>query len=143
MRITQVVSAISEEAAGPSYSVVRLCESLIANGQDVTLAVLDWTPMPSPPRFVKTFPMEMGLRRLGRSPEMRRWFTERAQSRSQEIIHNHGLWMMPNVYPGVVAKKHDVPLVISPRGALSEWAFQHGSAIKPLFWSLVQKPAMT
>jgi glycosyltransferase involved in cell wall biosynthesis len=74
---------------------------------------------------------------------MRRWFTEQAKSRPVEIIHSHGLWMMPNVYPGIVAKRHDVPLVISPRGALSEWAFQHGAVIKPLFWFLVQKPALT
>ena len=143
MRTTQVVSAISEEAAGPSYSVVRLCESLIANGQNVKLAVLDWTPMPSPPGFVMAFPLGFGPRRLGRSPEMCRWLFEQAKSRPVEIIHNHGLWMMPNVYPGAVAKKHDVPLVISPRGALSEWAFHHGSVVKPLFWSLVQKPALT
>src|SRR6185295_13188068 len=71
------------------------------------------------------------------------WLTEQARSRSAEIIHNHGLWMMPNVYPGAVAKKHDVPLVISPRGTLSDWAFQHGSVLKPLFWFLVQKPALT
>ena len=58
-------------------------------------------------------------------------------------IHNHRLWMMPNVYPGLVARKHNVPLVISPRGTLSEWAFQHGSVVKRLFWPLVQKPALT
>lgn len=142
MRLIHTVPAISEEATGPSYSVVRLCESLIAEVQDVTLAVLDWTPMASPPRFVKAFPLGLGPRRLGRSPEMRAWLTEQASSRSVEIIHNHSLWMMPNVYPGVVARKHNVPLVISPRGTLSEWAMQHGSVVKRLFWPLVQKPAL-
>ncbi len=142
MRLIHTVPAISEEATGPSYSVVRLCESLIAEGQEVTLAVLDWTPMASPPRFVKAFPLGIGPRRLGRSPEMRAWLTEQASLRSVEIIHNHSLWMMPNVYPGVVARKHNVPLVISPRGTLSEWAKQSGSVVKHLFWPLVQKPAL-
>jgi len=45
-RVIHIVPAISEEASGPSYSVVRLCESLIT---------LDWTPMPSPPVFLKAF----------------------------------------------------------------------------------------
>lgn len=142
MRLIHTVPAISEEASGPSYSVLRLCESLIAEGQDVTLAVLDWAPMASPPQFVKAFPLGVGPRRLGRSPEMRRWLTEQARSRSIEIMHNHSLWMMPNVYPGVVARKHDVPLVISPRGALSHWARQNGSVVKRLFWPLAQKPAL-
>jgi glycosyltransferase involved in cell wall biosynthesis len=142
MRLIHTVPSVSEEATGPSYSVVRLCESLIAEGQDVTLAVLDWTPMTSPPQFMKAFPLGVGPRRLGRSPEMRRWLTEQARSRSVEIIHNNSLWMMTNVYPGVVARKYNVPLVISPRGTLSEWAMQHGSVVKRLFWPLVQKPAL-
>jgi glycosyltransferase involved in cell wall biosynthesis len=50
--------------------------------------------------------------------------------------------MMPNVYPGRVARKCDVPLMVSPRGTLSEWAFQSGSEVKRAFWPLVQKPAL-
>ncbi len=49
---------------------------------------------------------------------------------------------MPNVYPGWVARKHNVPLVVSSRGTLSEWAFQNGSWVKRWFWPLVQKPAL-
>ena len=142
MRLIHIVPAISEESTGPSYSVVRQCESLIAGGQDVTLGVLDWTPMASPPRFVKAFPLGMGPRRLGCSPKMRRWLVKQAGANCVDIIHNHSLWMMPNVYSGVMARKHHVPLVISPRGTLSEWALQHGSLVKRPFWSLIQKPAL-
>src|SRR5512147_597411 len=116
MRIIQTVASISEEAAGPSYSVVRLCESLIADGEDTTLAVLDWTPMASPPGFVKMFSLGAGPRRLGRSPGMRQWFDEVGRSQSVNLIHNNGLWMMPNVYSGAAAKRFKIPLVISPRG---------------------------
>jgi glycosyltransferase involved in cell wall biosynthesis len=142
MRVVHVVSAISEEAAGTSYAVVRLCDSLVTEGQDVRLGVLDWTPMASAPRFVKTFPLGLGPRRLGRSPWMARWVAEQARSRSVDIIHNHGLWMMPNVYPGLVARQHNLPLVVSPHGMLSERAMQNGSLVKRLFWPLVQKPAL-
>ncbi len=34
-RIIHTVPGISEEAGGPSYSVVRLCESLVAGGEAV------------------------------------------------------------------------------------------------------------
>jgi glycosyltransferase involved in cell wall biosynthesis len=142
MRIIQTVASISEEATGPAYSVVRLCEYLIAEGEDTTLAVLDWTPMPSPPRFVKIFSLGAGPRRLGRSPGMRRWFAEVGRSHSVDLIHNHGLWMMPNVYSGSAARRFNIPLVVSPRGALSDWAFYHGSSIKHLFWPLIQRPAL-
>jgi len=89
--------------------------------------------MASPPRFVKTFPLRVGPRRLGRSPEMARWLSVQARSGTVEIIHNNSLWMMPNVYPGVTARKHSIPLVVSPRGTLSEWAMESDSIVKRMF----------
>lgn len=142
VRVIHVVPSISEEASGPSYSVVRLCEALIAEGEEVSLAALDWAPMPSPPSFLETFPLGWGPRRLGRSPAMARLLAARAKSGAVDLIHNHSLWMMPNVYSGMVARRRDVPFVVSPRGTLSEWAIQSGSALKRVFWSLLQRPAL-
>jgi glycosyltransferase involved in cell wall biosynthesis len=121
---------------------VRLCESLIAQGQEVTLAALDWAPIPSPPHFLKIFPLGLGSRRLGRSPTMSRWLFTKAKSRTVDIIHNHGLWMMPNVYPGRIAQRIGIPYVVSPEGTLGEWPFRSGSKVKRLFWPLVQRPAL-
>lgn len=142
MRIIHVVPAISEEASGPSYSVPRLCEALIEQGQEVKLAALDWGPMPSPPSFLKTFPLGLGPRRLGRSPEMMRWLTEKASLNEADLFHNHSLWMMPNVYPGQVAARHKIPFVVSPRGVFAEYAMAIGSKVKRVFWPLVQRPAL-
>lgn len=100
MRVIHVVPAITEEAAGPSYSVPRLCESLIGTGVDVQLAALDWAAMPVSLPYLKTFPLGLGPRRLGVSPKMRRWLKQEVTSGRVEIIHNHSLWMMTNVYPG-------------------------------------------
>jgi glycosyltransferase involved in cell wall biosynthesis len=142
MRVIQVVPAIAEEASGPSYSVVRLCESLIDQGQEVTLAALDWAPMPSPQPFLKTFPLGWGPRRLGRSPTMRRWLEEQVRSNSVDLLHNHGMWMMNAVYPGRAARNGNINLVVSPRGAFSAWAMQYGSIMKNSFWSFLQRPAL-
>ena len=68
MRVIHVVPAITEEASGPSYSVVRLCESLIGTGVDVQLAALDWSSAPVSLPYLKTFPLGIGPRRLGVSP---------------------------------------------------------------------------
>lgn len=108
----------------------------------MTLATLDWAPMPSPPPFLKTFPLGLGPRRLGRSPAMSRWLFTQAESRTVDILHNHGLWMMPNVYPGRVARRRGIPYVVSPHGTLGEWPFRSGSEVKRLFWPLVQRPAL-
>ncbi len=142
MRAIHVVPGVAEEASGPSYSVVRLCESLIAQGQDVTLAALEWAPMASPPPFLKTFPLGWGPRRLGRSTAMRRWLNQEAKSGQVEIIHNHSLWMMPNVYPGNAVRNSHCRLVVSPRGTLSAYALGLNALQKKIFWHLLQAPAL-
>lgn len=142
MRVIHVVPAITEEASGPSYSVPRLCESLIAIGTDVRLAVLDWARMSIRPGYLKSFPSGWGPRRLGCSPPMRRWLENEAASGKIEIIHNHGLWMMPNVYPGRACRKGRCRLVVSPRGTLSAWALGQSATQKRVFWSLLQGPAV-
>jgi glycosyltransferase involved in cell wall biosynthesis len=141
--IIHVIPAISNESSGPSYSVVRLCDSLITEGNNITLAALDWVSMNSPPSFLKAFPLGWGIRKIGNSPAMKQWLNQQAQLHKVSIIHNHSLWMMPNVYPGQVAQQYGIPYIVSPRGTLSEWAMQSGSWIKKVFWPLIQKPALT
>jgi len=91
---------------------------------------------------LRTFPRRASLHRLGRSPEMLRWLRAEAGSDAVDIVHNHSIWMMPNVYPGWATKGTSIPLVISPRGTFSEWAMGHSRAIKFLFWHGVQKRAI-
>jgi len=140
--ILHTLSAIGIEASGPSYSVPRLCEALIRAGAEATLAVLDWIPGIAAPEYVKRFPLGFGPRRLGRSPAMARWLVERVRSGEVQVIHNHGLWMMPNVYPGWARKAGDARQVVSPRGTLSEWALDHHGARKRIFWVLLQRQAL-
>ncbi len=138
MRVIHVVPAITEEASGPSYSVPRLCEALIATGVDTQLVALDWAPIPVSPPYLKTFPLGLGPRRLGASPEMRRWLKAEAASGRVDILHNHGLWMMPNVYPGWVRRGAHCKLLVSPRGTLSDWAMGLNAFQKKIFWRFLQ-----
>jgi glycosyltransferase involved in cell wall biosynthesis len=142
MSIIHVVPSVAEKASGPTYSVVRLCESLIEHGQQVMLATLDEGPMVHPAAYLRRFEFGLGPQRLGRSPAMKRWLDRELGSGKVEIVHNHSLWMMPNVYPGTAARRYGVPLVVSPRGTLSEWAMRSGSPAKRLFWPLVQRKAV-
>lgn len=142
MRVIHVVPAITEEAAGPSYSVPRLCESLIGTGVDVQLAALDWASMPAHLPYLKTFPLGLGPRRLGFSPKMWHWLKHEAKSEYADIIHNHSLWMMPNVYPGGAVRNSSCRLVVSPRGALSAYALSINALQKKIFWHLLQAPAL-
>jgi glycosyltransferase involved in cell wall biosynthesis len=73
---------------------------------------------------------------------MSSWLNDEAAAGRIDVLHNHSLWMLPNVYPGLVARRHGIPYVVSPRGTLSEVAFRGGSAIKRLMWPLLQRPSL-
>lgn len=139
-RVIHVVPGISREASGPSYSVVRLCQSLQECGNDVRLFTLDYGPVVLPMPFIEVFPVCNILPRLGFSKEMRRRLHDEADQ--AEIIHNHSLWMMPNVYPGWATRGKSCQLVISPRGTLSAWALHRSANFKRIFWYLFQHSAI-
>jgi glycosyltransferase involved in cell wall biosynthesis len=140
--ILHTLASLDHEAAGPSYTVPRLCESLIAAGFETQLAVLDWVPGSESLPFVKRFPLGIGPRRLGRSPAMARWLREQAERGAVDVLHNHGVWMMPNVYPGRIRRRADVRLVVSPRGTLSAWAMNHHRWRKRIMWLVAQHAAL-
>jgi len=138
--ILHIVPAFGIEATEPCCGGVapRLCEALIAAGVNTTLAVLDWNPSIELPTYVRRFPLAVGLRRLGHSPAMARWLMEQTHSGRVDLIHSHGLWMMPNVYPAWLRRDSSCRLLVSPHGTVSDWALNHHWLRKRLFWHLAQ-----
>lgn len=139
MNITHIVPHISAEAAGPSYSVPRLCESLAARGHAVTLACLG-TGRDMPGVHLDLHPSWPIVRRFAISPAHAR--AQRTAAGGADIVHNHSLWSMVNVAAGIVVPGHRAKLVTSPRGTLSDWAMRRSSWIKRLVWPL-QKCALS
>ena len=139
--VVHVCPSVARTSSGPSYSVVRLCESLIAGGEDVTLATVD-AASPALPEFVRPFPLGRGPGRLGRSPALKRWLDGQVRDGRVGIVHNHGMWRMNAVYPGWVVRKGRSKLIVSPRGTFSRWAMRQGSRAKQVFWPALQRPAL-
>ena len=135
-----VVDSISDEASGPSYSVPRLCEALAARGSNVRLLTIGDLRS----NFVRfrheafradlpNFPV---LGRLRFSRALKSALTRDADNRT--IIHSHGLWRMPNIYPAFATLRAGNKLVLSPRGMLGNAALAFSRRQKQLFWLLVQ-----
>ena len=61
---------------------------------------------------------------------------------TSDVIHNHGLWLMPNVYAGWAASRARTPLIVAPRGMLGHAALSFSRMKKVLFWHLLQGPAI-
>jgi glycosyltransferase involved in cell wall biosynthesis len=83
----------------------------------------DWTSIPL-------------LRDLRRSSGLTRALRELAPK--ADVIHNHGLWLMPNVEAGRVALLAGKPFIVAPRGMLSSAALAFSPLKKRVVWALLQ-----
>jgi len=125
MRVCHIVPSLEDRHGGPSKSVRALANAqaglgapvellaTVESGQPVTLDGLDRAAL-------RLFP-RLAPRWLSRSPALRRHLL----AGDAECVHNHSLWLLPLHYAHETAHRHDVPLVISPRGMMSGWAHRH------------------
>jgi glycosyltransferase involved in cell wall biosynthesis len=86
------------------------------------------------------FPRTPVLRALCLSSELERAL--RRAARTVDILHGHGLWLAPNVYPAWAARHGRAKLVMSPRGMLGEAALAFSRPKKRAFWTLFQARAL-
>lgn len=131
------------EGGGPSYTVPRLTEALGANGWEAQIAALEapasntrgGVPISEFGRDTALIP---SLAKLGRS----RGMSQKLGELGSDVIHAHGLWMMPSVYAARVAKKTGQPFVLAPRGMLGADALRFSATAKRLFWAFWQQRAV-
>lgn len=140
MRFDHIVPAIDEDATGPAYSVPALCSALADLGDDVYLHTLGSSPAPDARYRSRTYRRLPIATKLGLSPAMKRGLREAAARTC--VIHSHGLWMMPNLYPAEAAIAGHVPLVLSPRGMMDHWAWRRHRWRKRVIWWAGQAKAV-
>ena len=115
MRVALVTASLDPAQGGPSRNVPRLAEALRQAGVEAQVHAPEAGTS--------------GLaRRIGRSPELER----RLLASGVNLIHAHGLWMMPLGYACRAAREGAVPLIISPRGMLAPWALRRSRWKKAL-----------
>lgn len=124
MNVVHMVGSLEARYGGPSRSVRHLASATAALGHDVT--VLTSAPAAQPDAVLGRLTIRTWRRAfpgaLGRVPEMAAWL-ERAPC---DVVHHHGLWLRALHYANRKAARGRLPLVISPRGMMSAWAWgQH------------------
>ena len=142
MEALHVIAGLDPRDGGPSYSVPSLCAALTRAGchaQMLTVHSDDCGDRPnlrSFPQFASRAPV-LGALRL--SPGLRRAVSHEAAL--ADVVHAHGLWLMPNVDAGNAASRARTSLVVSPRGMLAKEALEYSRLKKRLFWHLLQRRA--
>ncbi len=137
MRICHIVPSLEERHGGPSRSSRCLAAALAELGHEVDLLATQPGPEAPPERedrlrvlrFHRDWPPALcpsaGLR-------------HRLHGEPYDLIHHHALWLRTLHY----AHHADAPLVISPRGMMSDWAWRHHRWKKWLAARLVHPGAL-
>jgi glycosyltransferase involved in cell wall biosynthesis len=149
LRAVHVIAGLDPVYGGPSYSVPRLCEALAAAGVEAMLLSV------AEKEGIERNTYSNGYRdcrfawNYARIPIVRRLRSSKGLSRAldgvastADVIHNHGLWLMPNVKAANAAASWSTPLVISPRGMLAPAALAFSRLKKRAFWQLLQGSAI-
>ncbi len=140
LEVHHIVPRVHAEASGTTYVVPRLCEELQQLGLDTHLHVVRKKEGAEYPFTLHEYPFWRVPERLGVSPAMHRSLRDLAHR--PVILHNHSLWMMPNVYPGLVRAGGACRLMVSPHGTVSQWALGHSRLKKKFIWWMGQRHLM-
>ncbi|MGI9351901.1 MAG: glycosyltransferase [Rhizobiaceae bacterium] len=144
LNISHIVTSIESEASGLSYSVPSLAKAQAGLGSEVTLLSVGipakrhdgGVVFETMPRDLSSIPV---LERLYISSALKK----RVVETGTDVIHNHGLWMMPNIYGSLARRKNSgVKLVTAPRGMLSATSLSFSPLRKKIFGHMFQYRAL-
>jgi glycosyltransferase involved in cell wall biosynthesis len=140
-----VIAGLDPAHGGPSYTVPRLCSALAQAGAEVALLSVAMRDAGASDTSAngyrdRRFPWDYArapvLGQLRYSSGLVHGLRQAAAG--AQVIHNHGLWLMPNVQAGWTSAKAKKPLVIAPRGMLGPAALAFSRRKKRVFWHLAQ-----
>jgi glycosyltransferase involved in cell wall biosynthesis len=154
MRIILTTQGLLPLNGGLARSVPLLASTLAEQGVEVHLVAPGYGAHPSamllPSKAVRTHILPQQILRVfpnawqGRflfclwRGSFARTMRELPAAGNSALVHDNGLWLATNHWAATSAKRMSVPLIISPRGMLSEWAMQHRSWRKRIAWKYYQ-----
>jgi hypothetical protein len=143
MKLRQIVASLERQHGGPSISVRALSGALAVSGHEVELFATE--PALAAPREetvsgglrVRIFPRGWPGRVCPSSA-----LRAAALRGPVEFVHHHGLWLRTLHYAAQAKKATGARLVVSPRGMMEPWAWNHHRGRKALAQWLIHPGAL-
>lgn len=142
MRVCHIVPSLEHRHGGPSKSVRALANATAALG--VPTALLTTL---EPGQEIAAAHDLASLQVFSR--DQPRWLCpsrglrDHLGTHDYDCVHHHGLWLRTLHYAHAASRRTGAPLVISPRGMMSGWAYEHHRTRKRLAGALVHPRALT
>ena len=136
MKVFHISGPLQRQVGGPYYTVQNLCLGL-ALKEDISLSFIGSNrdeELFLTEGQIKYFPIIFDS---GRMMYRKSITTIESKIQDFDICHSHGLWHNANRVAGNLArnKRH----IVTPRGMLTKWSFNHKRWKKQLAWWLYQK----
>jgi hypothetical protein len=123
MHIAHIVPSLEERHGGPSKSVRAIATALSQTGNTVEL--LTTAPAALETETTETLTVETFRRDWPQKLCPSRGLRDRVAASNADFVHHHALWLRTLHYAHRCARKRQVPLVVSPRGMMSTWSWEH------------------
>lgn len=140
MRCCEIVPSLEEKYGGPSKSVYAISKALAQCGETVTL--LTTHPKDTSCTQANTLQVQIFRREFPEGLCPSSGLSASLATGRYDVIHHHSLWLRTLHYGAQTALVHRIPLVISPRGMMSPWAWQHHGWRKQIARRLVHPGAL-
>lgn len=145
IEVTHVMAGLGRRAGGPAYSVPALAAATRDHGALVTLRAvgsISEEAQSALPHAAIHPQSRVALSGVTRASVSLRSALQ-ADAAHGRILHVHGLWQMPNVYPAWERRRHPAArLIHAPRGMLGPEALRISAWKKKPFWWLLQRSAL-
>lgn len=139
MKSCHIVPSLEARHGGPSKSVLGLATALARNGESVELLTTD--PGPGWDRTEGNLEIRTFHRAwpgsVCPSPGLRAYL----KNVSADVIHHHSIWLRTLHYAHKAAQRTRASLVVSPRGMMDPWAWNHHSRKKALARAVIHPGA--
>jgi len=137
------IASVEQEVAGPSYSVPALAAASARFGENVALYSVGTPGVEARDGFNHhRFAADLQRVPVLRAAQMSRGMLTALKKSRADIVHTHGLWLMPNVYGAWAKKQSGAKFVLSPRGMLAPAALSFSRTRKRIFSMTFQDRAL-
>lgn len=122
MTVAHVVASLDPRHGGPSKAVPALAQAQARLGHRVELFTTGPVVHTERAGSLTIHTMRRGWpEKLCPAPGL----SARIRAAAPEVVHAHGLWLRTLHHAHRAARRLGVPLVISPRGMMTPWAWRH------------------
>ena len=124
MKVCIFTTSIDKKDGGPSRSVPILANGLAKAGVDVTLMTEESDDMNTQAVDVENVKLEVIPRNIT-TVELEK----RLAKGGYDLIHGQGIWMPLYHKMCKIARKHNIPYMMTPRGALEPWCYNNANML--------------